>query len=230
LKIQLPRTLTCRKQHQTVTCDYLIPGFIGKTIEIQNVKKAISSQKPNGETIVLTSSGTWVDLGSTSNNIQNIQSINQGLARLSSGEKIWKLDLYVSASEREFIMFFLLPVGLLFFILGLRILFSQGSTTLELDVNVNTVSIIRLRRFRSQLSSFNQLIEADTQRAGHLGILSEKFGIYGSAPHYQRKYYRNVRLLFTNRRPFIVHQQRFAHDGGQELVAAINAFVAQHKA
>lgn len=228
----LPRTLTCQKQEQqTITCDYVIQGFInGKIIKIPNVKKAISSPTPNGETIVLTSSPPWIVLEPTSNNIQNIESINQGLAQLNNGEKIWKLDMYASASVRQFVMFFLLPVGLLLFLLGLRIIVSQGSTNLELDVKTNTVSIINLGRFCSRLSLFNQLIEADSRLAGHLGILSEKFGIYGGDSHYRRKKYRMIRLLFANRRPFILHQQRFNSDGGQELIVAINSFIAQHKA
>ena len=244
---RLPRTLTCQQQQQAVNCEYVIPGFIsGNTIEIPNTKKAIASQTPNGETIVLTSSKPWMVLEPTSNNIQNIQSINQGLAKLNNGEKIWKLDIYASyESVTNFFCFFLLPLGLLLFILGIRMVFSQGSTYLELDVKANTVSLINLGKFRSQLSLLNQLRGADSPVYGHLGILSDKFGIYGGD---RRNNYRKIRLSFTNRRPFILgyyqhilhsdgvpgvigarilgyYQQTFQNEGGQEVIGAINSFM-----
>ncbi|WP_244329314.1 hypothetical protein [Tolypothrix sp. PCC 7910] len=183
----------------------------------------------NQENIVLTSSKPWIVLESTSNNIENIKSINQGLGRLNSGDKTWEMNLYASANLSKFIMFFLLPPGLLLFILGLIIIFNQGYNTLEIDANANTVTIIKLGRFRSQLSLFTQLIGADTQIVGHLGILSEKFGIYGGDAYNRRRNYQNIRLLFVNRRPFIFHQQKFAQDGSQEVVTAINSFISEHK-
>jgi len=246
---RLPRTLTCQQQQQAVNCEYVIPGFIsGNTIKIPNTKKAIASQTPNGETIVLTSSKPWMVLERTSNNIQNIQSINQGLAKLNNGEKIWKLDIYASYESATTFFGFLLLVGLLLFLLGIRMVFSQGSTYLELDVKANTVSIINLGRFRSQLSLLNQLRGADSPVYGHLGILSDKFGIYGGDSGYRRNSYRKIRLLFTNRRPFILgyyqkilhsdgspgvigarilgyYQQTFQNDGGQEVIGAINSFM-----
>ncbi|MBD2214273.1 hypothetical protein H6G27_31095 [Nostoc linckia FACHB-104] len=226
----LPRTLTCWRQQQTTTCNYRVPGIInGKTIKITDVKKAISSQSVNQENIVLTSSQPWVVLESTSNNIENIKSINQGLGRLNSGDKIWEMNLYASANVSKFIVFFLLLPGLLLFILGLIIILNQGYNTLEIDANANTVSMIRLGRFRSQLSLFTQLIAADTQIVGHLGILSEKFGIYGGDSKNRRRNYQNIRLLFASRRPFIFHQQKFARDGSQEVVTAINSFISEHK-
>jgi hypothetical protein len=246
---RLPRTLTCQQQQQAVNCEYVIPGFIsGNTIEIPNTKKAIASQTPNGETIVLTSSKPWMVLEPTSNNIQNIQSINQGLAKLNNGEKIWKLDIYAFYENvTNFFGFFLLPLGLLLFILGIRMVFSQGSTYLELDVKANTVSLINLGKFRSQLSLLNQLRGADSPVYGHLGILSDKFGIYGGD---RGNNYRKIRLLFTNRRPFILgnyqhilhsdgvpgvigarilgyYQQTFQNDGGQEVIGAINSFMKE---
>lgn len=226
----LPRTLTCQQQQQAVNCEYVIPGSINKkTIKITNTKKAIASQTPNGETIVLTSSKPWMVLEPTSNNIQNIQSINQGLAQLNNGEKIWKVDLYASGSVRQFIMFFILPVGLLLFLIGIKIIVELGSTNLELDAKANTVSIIKLGRFRSRLSLFTEFRGVDSQIAGHLGILSDKFGIYGGESRYRRNNYRTIRLLFANRRPFVFHQQRFPNDGSQELIGAINSFIAEHK-
>lgn len=247
---RLPRTLTCRQQQQAVNCEYVIPGFIwGKTIKIPHTKKAIASQTPNGETIVLTSSKPWMVLERTSNNLQNIESINRGLAKLNNNsEQIWKLDIYASyESATNFFMFFLLPLGLLLFLLGIRIVFSQGSTYLEIDVNANTVSIINLGRFRSQLSLLNQLRGADSVVYGHLGILSDKFGVYGGESRYRRNNYRTIRLLFTNRNPFIFgsyqqilqndrtsgisamifgsYQQIFPNDGGQEVIGAINSFM-----
>lgn len=226
----LPRTLTCWRQQQTTTCNYRFPGIInGKTIKITDVKKAISSQSVNQENIVLTSSKPWVVLESTSNHIKNIQSINQGLGRLNSGDQTWEMNLYASANLSKFIMFFLLPPGLLLFILGLIIIFNQGYNTLEIDANANTVTTIKLGRFRSQLSLFTQLIAADTQIVGHLGILSEKFGIYGGDAKNRRRNYQNIRLLFANRRTFIFHQQKFAQDGSQEVVTAINSFISEHK-
>ncbi|BAY89930.1 hypothetical protein IQ278_08325 [Tolypothrix sp. LEGE 11397] len=226
----LPRTLTCWRQQQTTTCNYLVPGRInGKTIQITDVKKAISSQSVNQENIVLTSSQPWVVLESTSNNIENVKSINQGLGRLNSGDQTWEMNLYASANLSKFLIFFLLPSGLLLFILGLIIIFHQGYNTLEIDANANTVTTIKLRRFRSQLSLFTQLIAADTQIVGHLGILSEKFGIYGGDAKNRRRNYQNIRLLFANRRPFIFHQQKFSQDGSQEVVTAINSFISEHK-
>lgn len=244
-EVRLPRTLTCKKQQQAVNCEYVIPGFInGKTIEIPHTKKAIASQTPNGETIVLTSSKPWMVLEPTSNNLQNIQAINAGLAKLNNGEKIWKLDIYASyESASNFFMFFLLPVGLLLFILGISIVFYQGSTYLELDVKANTVTVIYLGRFRRQLSLLNQLRGAESQVYGHLGILSDKFGIYGGESRYRRNNYRNIRLLFTNRRPFMLgsyqqildndrgrgilgyYQIILPKDGGQEVIGAINSFM-----
>lgn len=246
---RLPRTLTCQQQQQAVNCEYVIPGFIlGNTIKIPNTKKAIASQTPNGETIVLTSSKPWMVLEQTSNNIQNIQSINQGLAKLNNGEKIWKLDIYASYESATQFFGFLLLVGLLLFILGIRMVFSQGSTYLELDVKANTVSIINLGRFRSQLSLLNQLRGAESPVYGHLGILSDKFGIYGGDSGYRRNSYRRIRLLFTNRRPFLLgyyqqrlhsdgapgvigamilgyYQQTLHSDGAQEVIGAINSFM-----
>jgi hypothetical protein len=227
---KLPRTLTCWRPQQTTTCNYLVPGAInGKIIKITDVKKAISSQTVNQENIVLTSSQPWVVLESTSNNIENIKSINQGLGRLNSGDKTWEMNLHASANVSKFIMFVLLTPGLLMFILGLIIIFNQGYNTLEIDADANTVSMIKLRRFRSQLSLFTQLISADTQIVGHLGVLSEKFGIYAGDAYNRRRRYKNIRLLFANRRPFIFHQHKFARDGGQEVVTAINSFIYEHK-
>jgi hypothetical protein len=121
---KLPRTLICDRQQQTTTCKYLVPGRInGKTIKITDVKKAISSQSANGENIVLTSSRPWVVLGSTSNNIENVKLIDRGIARLNSSDQIFKLDLYADPSMSKFIMFFLLPPGLLLLVLGLAIIF-----------------------------------------------------------------------------------------------------------
>ncbi|BAB78194.1 hypothetical protein ACN23B_27510 (plasmid) [Anabaena sp. FACHB-709] len=226
----LPRTLTCWRQQQTTTCNYRVPGIInGKTIKITDVKNAISSQSVNQQNIVLTSSKPWIVLESTSNNFENIKFINQGLGRLNSGNKTWEMNLYASANLSKFIMFFLLPVGLLLFILGLIIIVNQRYNTLEIDANANTVTIIKLGRFRSQLSLFTQLIAADTQIVGHLGILSEKFGIYGGDVYNRRRNYQNIRLLFANRRPFIFHQQKFARDGSGEVVTAINSFISEHK-
>ncbi|MGL5065904.1 MAG: hypothetical protein ACRC62_38540 [Microcoleus sp.] len=225
----LPRTITCQQQQKVVNCEYVIPGIItGKTIKIPHTKKAILSQKPNGETIVLTSSKPWMLLESTSNNTQNIQSINQGLAQLNNGDRIWKLDMYASESLWQFILFFLMPVGLLFLLIGIKLIVDLGFTNLEIDAKANTVSIIKLGRFRSRLSSFSEFRGADSQIAGHLGILSEKFGIYGG-DYYPRNNYRIVRLLFDNRRPFRFHQQTFPNDGSQELIGVINSFVNEHK-
>jgi hypothetical protein len=97
---------------------------------------------------------------------------------------------------------------------------------LELDAKANKVSIIKLGRFRSQLALFSQLNQADNQIVGHLGILSEKFGIYGGDPSDRRRKYQTIRLLFTNRRPFVFHQQQYARDGSLDVVTAINSFIA----
>jgi hypothetical protein len=227
----LPRTLTCKQQQQIINCEYVIPGPInGKTIKIPHTKKAIVSQKPNEETIVLTSSKPWMVLESTSNNIQNMQSINQGLARLNSGEKIWKLDMYASKNVIQSIMFFMMPLGLLLLLIGVTIIVHICFTKLELDVKANTVSIVKLGIFRSRLSLFNELRGADSEISGHLGILSEKFGIYGGDSSSRRNRYRIFRLLFIFRDPFIFYQQTSHNDGSEELIAAISSFIAEHKA
>jgi hypothetical protein len=224
---KLPRSLTCDRQQQTTTCNYLIPGILNrKTIKITDVKKAISSQSVNRENIVLTSSQPWAVLESTSNNVENVRSINLGLARLNSGDRILNLEMYADPNVSKFITFFLMPPALLLFVVGSIIIFHQGYTILELDAKANTVSIIKLGRFRSQLALFSQLNAADNQIVGHLGILSEKFGIYAGDSDNRRRNYQNVRLLFTNRRPFIFHQQKYARDGSLDVVTAINSFIA----
>ncbi|NJK74544.1 MAG: hypothetical protein HC942_11235 [Microcoleus sp. SU_5_6] len=227
----LPRTLTCQQQQQTINCEYAIPGFLSKkTIKIPHTKKAIASPTPNGEVIVLTSSKPWMVLETTSNNAQNIQSINQGLAKLNNGEKSWKLDMYGAKNVRQFILFFLLPVGLLFVAIGVKIIVGLGFTNLELDAAANTVSIVKLGRFRSRLSPFSEFRGADRQVSGHLGILSDKFGIYGGNSYYRRHNYRTVRLLFVFRRPFVFHQQTHPNDGSAEVTDAINSFVTERQA
>jgi hypothetical protein len=226
----LPRTLTCQQQQQAVNCEYVIPGVLNRnTIKIPHIKKAIASQTRNGETIVLTSSKLLMVLEQTSNNTQNIQSINQGLARLNNGEQIWKLDMYASDSVRNFILFFLMPVGLLFVLIGIQLIVNLGFTNLEIDVTNNRVSIIKLGRFRSHLSPFTEFRGADSQISGHLGILSEKFGIYGGDSYYRRMNYRTICLLFVFRRPFIFYQQTSPNDGSQEVINVINSFVNEHK-
>lgn len=227
----LPRTLTCQQQQQTINCEYAIPGFLSKkTIKIPHTKKAIASPTPNGEVIVLTSSKPWMVLETTSNNAQNIQSINQGLAKLNNGEKSWKLDMYGAKNVRQFILFFLLPVGLLFVAIGVQIIVGLGFTSLELDATDNTVSIVKLGKFRSRLSPFTEFRGADRQVSGHLGILSDKFGIYGGNSYYRRHNYRTVRLLFVFRKPFIFHQQTHPNDGSAEVTDAINSFVNERQA
>ncbi|HAJ59738.1 MAG TPA: hypothetical protein DCP31_11085 [Cyanobacteria bacterium UBA8543] len=223
----LPQTLTCRSQRQTVNCDYVTYGLLsGKTIQIKDVKKAIASQKPHGETIVLTSSQPWIVLGVTDNNTQNIQRINQAIAQLHSRDQTWQLDMHAPAGLWQGVVFFFFPIGLLFFLVGVVLLLGDGPATFELDAECNTITITKLRLLRSHPASFNQLTKADNKRLGHLGVLSDKFGIYGGDYHYG---YRVIRLLFTVRRPLTLSRVSSSNQSLQ-LVNSINAFIAEHQA
>lgn len=230
--VKSPQTLTCRSQGQIVNCNYLIPGLpSAKTIQIKDVKKAIASQKPIGETIVLTSSQPWIALQPTDNNAQNIQQINQALAQLRSQDRSWQLDLYAPAIQWQGLVLLFGSIDLLFFLGGVIMLLNYSTATLELDANRNTITITKLKIWRSHPATFNQLTEADSKRLGYLGEISDRFGIYGghSNRHKGWKHLKIIRLLFTNRRPLTL-TQTYLRNQDLDLVNSINVFIKEHKA
>lgn len=230
LNIRSPQTLTCRSQRQTVNCNYATyEGLLNrKTIKIKDVKKAIASQKPDGEKIVLTSSQPWIVLGETDNNTQNIQRINQALAQLQSRDGTWQLDIYAPAATWQGVAFLFFPFGLLFLLVGVTALLRNWPTTFELDADRNTITITKIGLWQSHLAPFSQLTGADSKPYGYLEGLSDKFGIYGGDRKYRLYGYRVIRLLFVFRRPFtlalISRPNQNLH-----LVDTINAFIAEHK-
>lgn len=229
LEVRSPQTLTCRSQRQTVNCNYVTHGLLSrKTIEIQDVKKAIASQKPNGETIVLTSSQPWIVLGVTDNNTQNIQRINQALAELQSRDQTWQLDMYSPALTWQGVAFSFFPFGLLFLLVGVAVLLRNCPTTLEIDADRNTTTITKMGLWRSHLAPFSQLTGADSKPYGYLGVLSDKFGIYGDDRKYRLYGYRVIRLLFAFRRPLTLALISRPNQN-IDLVDTINAFIAEHK-
>lgn len=184
-----PQTLTCRSQRQIVNCDYQTLGLLsGKTIQIKDVKKAIASQKPNGEKIVLTSSQPWIVLQETDNNTENIQRINQALAQLRNEDKIWQIKLYLPAGMWQGIALFFGSIDLMFLLFGILMLFN-GNATFELDASRNTITITKLGIWRSSPGTFSQLTGADSKPLGYLGVISDRFGIYGGNSRQYRNQY-----------------------------------------
>lgn len=227
LDVESPQKLTCRSQQQRVNCQYATTGPLNrKTIQIRDVRSAIASNKPNGETIVLTTSNRWEALQATNNNTQNIRRINQGLAQLRQHDQVWRLELRPPAGMGLGVLLFFSSIGMLFLLVGLVALFTECSADFVLDADRNTITITKLGLLRSQPAAFDKLDQADSQPFGYLGVLSDKFGIYlrdnDSWGH------NIVRLVFKTRRPISLTQTWRLGEAAR-LVDSINAFITAHR-
>jgi hypothetical protein len=229
LDVESPQTLICRSQRQKINCEYITSGPLSsKTIQIQDVQSAIASQKPNGETIVLTASQPWIALQRTDNNAQNIAQINEALAQLRQTDQVWQLEMQSPVGMGASVLLFFVPIGLLFTGAGILALLTSGSASFQFDAEHNTITITKLGLLRSRPAAFDQLVAADQKPLGYLGNWSDQFGIYGGDEDDRRQGREIVRLLFSTRRPLTLTQTLRPGEASQ-IVSSINAFIAQHR-